>query len=90
MNTQELVTTFAKTHNLSKTKAKEYVEFFVGTISKEVSKGQDVRLSRLGTFSRTKRKARVGRNPQTGESIKIAAAKYPRFKPSATFKEIVK
>jgi DNA-binding protein HU-beta len=59
------------------------------TIKKVVAKGDDVKLVGFGTFSRGKRKARTGRNPQTGAAISIPACKVPRFKAGKEFKEFV-
>jgi DNA-binding protein HU-beta len=60
----------------------------IGTIKKALKKGDKIFLSGFGTFSVVKRKARKGRNPKTGEAIKIAARVIPKFKPAKAFKEV--
>jgi DNA-binding protein HU-beta len=59
-------------------------------IKKAVKKGDDVKLVGFGTFTKAKRKARTGRNPQTGKAIKIPAAWVPKFRPGAEFKTLLK
>jgi len=63
------------------------IEIFLGTIKKTLKKRDKIYLSGFGTFSIVKRKARIGRNPKTGEAVKIAAKFTPRFKPARAFKE---
>ena len=60
------------------------------TVRKSVKKGEDVKLVGFGTFTKAKRKARTGRNPQTGKAIKIPAAWHPKFRPGAEFKALVR
>ncbi|GAB6271705.1 MAG: hypothetical protein STSR0003_15490 [Smithella sp.] len=66
------------------------VEIMLNLIKKTLKKREDIFISGFGTFSVVKRKARKGRNPKTGEAIKIAAKVIPKFKPAKAFKEAVK
>ena len=90
MNTKELVNKVATEHHVTQVAAKNIVDTVFGTITKEVSKGHDVRVSGFGIFERRARKARVGRNPQTGESVQVPAKKYPKFRPASEFRGSVK
>ena len=63
---------------------------FIGVIKKTLKKRDKIFISGFGTFSIVKRKARKGRNPKTGETIKIATKFTPKFKPARAFKEAVK
>jgi DNA-binding protein HU-beta len=89
MNKKELIDTVAHTTGESKRVVQDIVDTAVTTIQKQVKKGEKVTLPGFGTFERRARAARTGRNPQTGESIKVRAAKVPAFKPGAGFKEYV-
>jgi len=79
MNKQELILKVAKDADLSKSVAEKAVNTLIETIKASLKKGNKVILLGFGTFSVSKRKARKGRNPQTGEAIKIPARKVPRF-----------
>lgn len=87
MNKSELIEVIAKQADLPKTKADEFLKAFIETTKKTLKKGGVVQLIGFGTFSVAKRAARKGRNPHTGETIKIKAAKLPKFKPGKAFKE---
>lgn len=89
MNKTELVDAIAKDSGLTKKDAETFVKSFVDVVSKALKKGDDVALVGFGTFCVTKREARSGRNPKTGETIKIAAAKTPKFKPGKGLKDLV-
>ena len=89
MNKADLVEAIANATDLSKSKTDEVVGAMVATIIKEVAKGDSVQLVGFGTFGSGKRAARTGRNPRTGESIKIAAAKTVKFTAGKAFKEAV-
>ena len=89
MSKGDLIESVAKTAALSKAKATIAVNAVFDTISTSLKKGKDVTLVGFGTFSVTKRKARNGRNPQTGETIKIKATKAPKFKAGKGLKEAV-
>jgi DNA-binding protein HU-beta len=89
MNKADLVEAIANATDLSKSKTDEVVGAMVATVIKAVAKGDSVQLVGFGTFGSGKRAARTGRNPRTGETIKIAAAKTVKFTAGKAFKEAV-
>lgn len=89
MNKAQLVERIAQKINLTKTDAESYLDTTLEIIRNSVTRGEEVKLVGFGTFSRAKRKARVGRNPQTGKEVKIAAASVPKFRPGKEFKDQV-
>lgn len=90
MNKQQLIEKIAAEVNLPKAQCEALLNSTFETIKKTVKKGDDVKIVGFGTFTKAKRKARIGRNPQTGKTIKIPAAWAPKFRAGAEFKEIVK
>jgi DNA-binding protein HU-beta len=80
MNKAELIAQIAEEAGITKTQANIALDSFVGSVTKTLKKGDKVTLVGFGTFSVSKRAARNGRNPQTGEVIKIKARKVARFK----------
>ena len=68
---------------------KELFDASEGVIARSLKKGEKIGITGFGTFSIGKRSARVGRNPQTGEKVKIAASKAPKFKAGASLKAFV-
>ena len=80
MNKADLIEAIAKDANVSKADAGRALDSFTKRITRSLKKGENVTLVGFGTFSVSKRKARIGRNPQTGETIKIKAKKVPKFK----------
>ena len=80
MNKAELVSKIAEDAGITKTQATAALDSFVESVTKTLKKGDKLTLVGFGTFSVTKRAARKGRNPQTGETIKIKAKKVARFK----------
>ncbi len=90
MNKTDLVDGVAKVTELTKTSVEETINAALDLIKKSVKKGDDVTLVGFGTFTKAKRKARSGRNPQTGKEIKIPAMTVPRFRPGKEFKDSVK
>jgi len=80
MNKSELIDAAAKEADVSKATAAKVLDAMVGAVTKAVAKGDSVTLIGFGTFSSSKRAARVGRNPQTGKELKIAATTVPKFK----------
>lgn len=80
MNKAELVAKIADDAGITKTQANAALDSFVDTVAKTLKGGNKVTLVGFGTFSVSKRNARTGRNPQTGETIKIKAKKVARFK----------
>jgi nucleoid DNA-binding protein len=89
MNKAELIDEVAKV-TCSKKEADEAISATLAAIQKALKKGDSVTLVGFGTFRVSKRKARKGRNPQTGKEIKIAAKKVPVFKAGKGFKDAVK
>lgn len=89
MNKAELIEAVAKV-TCTKAEAGAAVNAVFDSIAKALKKGDSVTLVGFGTFSVKKRKARIGRNPQTGKEIKIAAKKVPAFKPGKELKDTVK
>ncbi len=90
MNKGDLVGKIAKDAGLTKRQAEEAFDSLIGGIASALKKGQKVTFVGFGTFSVSKRKARKGRNPQTGAPIKIAARKVPKFTPGKELKSTVK
>lgn len=90
MTKAEIIEQMAADAEISKAAAGKALNSFVDSVSKAVKKGTKVTLVGFGTFSLTKRKARKGRNPRTGEQIKIKASKSPKFTPGKAFKDAVK
>lgn len=89
MNKAELVSAIAERAGLSKSDAEKSVNAFVEVVGGELGKGGKVQLIGFGTFETVERAARTGKNPQTGEELKIAACKAPKFKPGKALKEEV-
>ena len=89
MNRVELVDAIAKEAGLTKVDADKALKAFVGTVYKELKKKGKVQLVGFGTFETSKRAARKGKNPQTGEAIKIPAATVPKFKAGNALKDLV-
>ena len=90
MSKAEFIERVAKKGKMSKAEAKRAVDLVFGEIEsglKSSKKAGKFTIGTLGTFSITKRKARMGRNPRTGESIKIKASKSLRFKPAMNLKK---
>jgi DNA-binding protein HU-beta len=90
LNKGDLVGKIAKDAAITKRQAEEAFNSLFGGIASTLKKGQRVTLVGFGTFSVAKRKARKGRNPQTGAPIKIAARKVPKFTPGKVLKSAVK
>lgn len=89
MNKNELIEQIAKSADISKAKAGETLDAFIETVTKSLKKKNEIRLIGFGTFSVSRRKATEGRNPRTGEKIKIAATNVPKFKPGKALKSAV-
>jgi DNA-binding protein HU-beta len=89
MNKSELISEVAKVVSTKKA-AQDAVDCVISSITRALKKGEDVVLTGFGTFKVVKRKARKGRNPNTGEAIKIKASKAPKFTPGKALKEAVK
>ena len=89
MNRLELVEKIATENEITKAAAARILTTITNSIVQSVKKGNPVQLIGFGTFKQVTRAARKGRNPSTGASIKIAAAKLPKFVPGAAFKDAV-
>ncbi|MDR0934053.1 MAG: HU family DNA-binding protein [Burkholderiaceae bacterium] len=89
MNKSELVDYIATSADISKAAATRALNAFTGAVKETLKKNQSVTLVGFGTFSVGKRAARSGRNPRTGETIKIKAAKNPKFKAGKALKDAV-
>lgn len=89
MNKTELVGKIAEDAGLDKKTAEEALKAALNAISDAVAVGERVTLPGFGTFERRDRAAREGRNPQTGETLKIAKSRVPAFKAGSTFKSYV-
>ncbi|MBP5243456.1 MAG: HU family DNA-binding protein [Succinivibrio sp.] len=89
MNKTELVDAIAKRSSLTKVDSKKALEAFLAAVQGALVKGDTVQLIGFGTFKVSARKARQGRNPRTGEVIKIAASKVPVFSAGSALKDAV-
>ena len=90
MNKAQLIEVVAKASNVTKVDAENVLNAAIDSIKKSVKKGEDVTLIGFGTFTKSKRQARSGRNPQTGKEIKIPAMTVPKFRPGREFKDAIK
>ena len=84
MNTTELVDAVAEANDLPKAKAKDVLDSILSSILEAAKRGEEVSITGFGRFSVKERQAREGRNPRTGEALKIAASKSLGFKMSNT------
>ena len=89
MNKTELVAAMAEQAGLSKKDAEAALKAFTDVVSDELKNGGKVQLVGFGTFEVSERAAREGRNPQSGEVMKIAASKAPKFKAGKALKDLV-
>jgi DNA-binding protein HU-beta len=89
VNRADLIDTVAARVGISKQQAGEAVHTVTDEITRAVSKGQKVALTGFGVFEKADRRARTGRNPQTGEAVKIRKTSVPKFRPGAQFKGVV-
>ena len=89
MNKTELVADMSAKSGLSKKSCEAALNAFVEAVSSALSTGDEVKLIGFGSFGVSERAARTGKNPQTGEKIKIAACKAPKFKVGASLKQSV-
>ena len=90
MTKADLISKVANEAKITKAAAAQAVDAITETITKDLKKGGKITLTGFGTFSVAKRKARTGRNPQTGQQIQIPASKTPKFTAGKTLKEAVK
>lgn len=89
MNKNELVSSMAEQTGMKKTEVEKVLKAFTDTVAAELKKGEKIQLVGFGTFEVAERPAREGRNPRTGETMKIAAAKAPKFKAGKALKDAV-
>ena len=89
MNKTEFVDAVAEKADVQKSDAAKIVDSMVDVIGDALKKGDQITLIGFGTFLVSKREARKGRNPRTGEEIQIAASNVPRFKPGKALKESI-
>lgn len=89
MNKQELIDIMADAGKISKNAANRALDAFIDSVMHSLKKGEDVVLVGFGSFTTSERAARQGRNPQTGESINIPAARVARFKAGKQLKDAV-
>lgn len=86
----ELVSELSENLGISKRSAKENLDAVINIIREKVAEGKEVPLIGFGTFKPSKRNERTGRNPQTGDEVKIKASVVPVFKAGRPFKDLVK
>ncbi len=89
MNKTDLIDAIAQKAGLSKKDAKAALEATLASVTESLQKGDSVQLIGFGTFKVNERKARTGRNPRTGETINIAAAKVPAFVAGKALKDAI-
>ena len=89
MNKQELIGAVADATGLARADVSRTIETALDTIGAELKKGSEVRLVGFGSFSVSKRKASMGRNPRTGEPMSIKATAQPKFRPGKVLKDLV-
>ena len=89
MNKRELVSTLSSNLQISDADAQRFIESFQGIVADALSNGEEISLIGFGRFHIKKQRARIGRNPATGESIKIPAKVLPAFSPGKTLKATV-
>ncbi|MBC6415141.1 MAG: HU family DNA-binding protein [Bdellovibrionales bacterium] len=87
MNKSEIISKIAESTNIPKKEVETVITSFFDTVKNSLKNNENVKLIGFGTFSSNERKARAGRNPQTGQTINIPSYFYPKFKPGREFKE---
>ena len=89
MNKTELIVAMAEQSGISRKDTEKVLKAFTDVVAEELKKGGNVQLVGFGTFEVSERAAREGRNPQTKETITIAASKAPKFKAGKALKDMV-
>lgn len=89
MNKTELVAAIADKTELTKKDSEKALKAFIDVVTEELKNGEKIQLVGFGTFEVSERAAREGRNPQTGETMKIEASKAPKFKAGKALKDMV-
>ncbi|MBD3403559.1 DNA-binding protein HU [candidate division GN15 bacterium] len=90
MTKEEMINLMAENSGISKKQATQALEAFMDGITNQLQKGEKVSFSGFGTFAVSNRKARTGRNPQTGATIEIPAMQVPVFKAGKNLKDAVR
>ncbi|HEU4683929.1 MAG TPA: HU family DNA-binding protein [Nitrospira sp.] len=90
MTKEELIAKMAASAGITKVAAGNALQAFTGAVTSSLKKGQRVSLVNFGTFTISRRKARIGRNPRTGETLRIPAAKVPKFSAGKVLKSAVR
>lgn len=89
MNKTELIAAVAEKAEISKKDSEKALKAFIDVVTDELKNGGKIQLVGFGTFEVSERAAREGRNPQTGETMTIAASKAPKFKAGKALKDLV-
>ena len=89
MNKTELIAAVAEKAEISKKKKKKALKAFIDVVTEQLKAGDKVQVVGFGTFEVSERAAREGRNPQTGETMKIDACKAPKFKAGKALKDAI-
>jgi nucleoid DNA-binding protein len=89
MNKKELIERIAEEADAPKSEAQKHFEAFEQVVAEALKGGEEIQITGFGKFSVRERKAREGRNPQTGEKMKIAASKVPAFSAGNALKEAI-
>ena len=89
MNKTELIAAVAEKAEISKKDSEKALKAFVDVVTEQLKAGDKVQVVAFGTFEVSERAAREGRNPQTGETMKIAACKAPKFKAGKALKDAI-
>lgn len=89
MNKTELIAAVAEKAEISKKDSEKALKAFIDVVTDELKNGEKIQLVGFGTFEVSERAAREGRNPQTGETMTIAASKAPKFKAGKALKDLV-
>ena len=89
MNKSDLVSAVAEKAGMTKKDSEKVLQAFIDAVTEELGRGGKVQLVGFGTFDVAERKAREGRNPQTGDTMTIPASKAPRFKVGKALKDAV-
>ena len=89
MNKAEIIDSVSARLGLAKRDVTDVVDAFIEETKKALVRGEKVAVSGFGVFEASQRKARLGRNPRTGETVKIKATKIPKFRPGTEFKAVV-
>lgn len=90
MNKAELVSAIALKTKMNKSQTENFLDMTITIIQKTVSNGEEVKIVGFGSFCKTIRKAKTGRNPKTGQTVNVPNTTIPRFKPGKDFKDLVK